>query len=71
MLNSGAPASKEFDFYFREREGNAFGSMVLVSIDSLNFAGGTIDQIIGNVLGGVEHGEAQFQHCDTATLVSA
>jgi hypothetical protein len=68
MFNSGAPASKEFDFYFRERAGNAFGSLVMTSIDPINFGGSSIEQIIGNVIGGVEHGEAEFQHCDTATL---
>lgn len=75
MFNSGAPASKEFDFFFRASPEpvtgiptNFFGSMVMVSIDPISFSGLSIDQIIGNLLGGVEHGEAEFQHCDTATL---
>jgi len=69
MFNSGVPASKEFDFYFEKAaDPNVFGKMVMVSIDPLNFAGQTLDQIIGNVIGGVEHGSAEFQHCDTATL---
>jgi len=61
MFNSGAPASKEFDFYFRKKDGDPFGSLVMVSIDPLSFTGHSFGDIIAGIVGGVEHGEAEKQ----------
>jgi len=58
MFNSGAPASVEFDFYFREREGNAFGSLVMASIDP--FGTGLFTSELAE-FGIFERGEAEFQ----------
>jgi len=61
MFNSGVPASYEFDFYFREREGNAFGALVMVSIDPVNVnqLSNSNTLIVDAAL--FERGEAEFQ----------
>jgi len=58
MFNSGVPSSVEFDFYFREREGNAFGSLVMVSNDPIGI--GAFTNVIGQI-SIFERGEAEFQ----------
>jgi len=58
MFNSGTPASVEFDFYFREREGNAFGALDMVSIDPIGT--GSLTSELAE-FGIFETGEAWFQ----------